>query len=85
MLGNCWCYVVDFIVLYDVFFCVGGVVVGWVDMVLCIYVYDIIVDYIWIWCVDYGEGVGWVSNLLVYGFVVDGEDVIIYGFFVEYF
>jgi hypothetical protein len=75
----------DPIVLHDVFFRVGGAAAGQVDTVLRIHAHDTLVDHTWIWRADHGEGVGWTSNPSAHGLVVDGEDVTIYGLFVEHF
>lgn len=75
----------DPIVLHDVFFRVGGAAAGRVDTALRIHAHDTIVDHTWIWRADHGEGVGWASNPSAHGLVVDGEDVTIYGLFVEHF
>ena len=72
-------------VLHDVFFRVGGVAAGQVNTALRINANDTIVDHTWIWRADHGEGVGWASNPAAHGLVVDGQDVTIYGLFVEHF
>ena len=75
----------DPIVLHDVFFRIGGAAAGQVDTALRIHAHDTLVDHTWIWRADHGEGVGWASNPSAHGLVVDGEDVTIYGLFVEHF
>lgn len=75
----------DPIVLHDVFFRIGGAAAGRVDTALRIHAHDTIVDHTWIWRADHGEGVGWARNPAAHGLVVDGEDVTIYGLFVEHF
>ena len=72
-------------VLHDVFFRVGGVAAGQVNTALRINANDTIMDHTWIWRADHGEGVGWASNPAAHGLVVDGQDVTIYGLFVEHF
>ncbi|MFG6485363.1 hypothetical protein ACG04R_01695 [Roseateles sp. BYS78W] len=72
-------------VLHDVFFRIGGVAAGRVHTALRIHAHDTLVDHTWIWRADHGDGVGWTSNPSVHGLVVDGEDVTIYGLFVEHF
>jgi hypothetical protein len=72
-------------VLHDLFFRVGGAAAGQVHTALRIHAHDTLVDHTWIWRADHGEGVGWASNPSAHGLVVDGEDVTIYGLFVEHF
>lgn len=72
------------IVLHDVFFRVGGAGVGRVRQNLVINSNDAIVDHTWIWRADHGAGVGWTSNLSANGLVVNGNNVTIYGLFVEH-
>ena len=74
----------DPISLHDVFFRVGGAGVGSVTVNLKINSNDTIVDHTWIWRADHGEGVGWDKNLSANGLVVNGNDVTIYGLFVEH-
>ena len=73
------------IVLHDVFFRVGGAAAGQVNTALRINANDTIVDHTWIWRADHGEGVGWSRNPSAHGLLVDGQDVTIYGLFVEHF
>ena len=42
------------------------------------------VDHTWIWRADHGAGVGWELNTSENGLVVNGNDVTIYGLFVEH-
>lgn len=72
------------ICLHDVFFRVGGAGVGRAQVDLEINSSDTIVDHTWIWRADHGAGVGWDSNLSANGMVVNGDDVIAYGLFVEH-
>jgi hypothetical protein len=72
------------ICLHDVFFRVGGAGVGSAKVDLEINSSDTIVDHTWIWRADHGSGVGWDRNLSANGMVVNGEDVIAYGLFVEH-
>jgi len=71
--------------LHDVFFRVGGAGVGRTQTALRINSNDVIVDHTWIWRADHGEGVGWASNTSANGLVVNGDDVTVYGLFVEHF
>ena len=72
------------ICLHDVFFRVGGAGVGSAQVDLEINSSDTIVDHTWIWRADHGAGVGWGKNLSANGMVVNGEDVTVYGLFVEH-
>ena len=75
----------DPIVLHDLFFRIGGAAAGQVDTALRINAHDTIVDHTWIWRADHGAGVSWTSNPSAHGLWVNGEDVTIYGLFVEHF
>jgi hypothetical protein len=72
------------ITLHDVFFRVGGAGVGRATVSLRLNSNDVIVDHTWIWRADHGEGVGWNSNTSDSGLVVNGDQVTIYGLFVEH-
>jgi hypothetical protein len=74
----------DPIALHDVFFRVGGAGVGRAKVNLKINSNDTIVDHTWIWRADHGAGVGWEMNTSENGLVVNGNDVTIYGLFVEH-
>src|SRR5260221_477084 len=74
----------DPIVLHDVFFRVGGAAVGRAKVNLKINSNDTLVDHTWIWRADHGDGVGWDLNTSENGLVVNGNDVTIYGLFVEH-
>jgi hypothetical protein len=71
--------------LHDVFLRVGGAAVGKAAVNLRINSHDTIVDHTWIWRADHGNGVGWTSNTSANGLVVNGDDVTIYGLFVEHY
>lgn len=75
----------DPIALHDVFFRVGGAAPGQVTTALRINAHDTLVDHTWLWRADHGAGVGWASNPSAHGLWVNGEDVTIYGLFVEHF
>lgn len=74
----------DPIVLHDVYFRVGGAAVGRTKVNLRINSSDTLVDHTWIWRADHGEGVGWDLNTSANGLVVNGNNVTIYGLFVEH-
>jgi hypothetical protein len=71
--------------LHDVFFRVGGAGVGRAAVSLKINSSDTIVDHTWIWRADHGTGVGWKSNTGANGLIVNGNNVTIYGLFVEHY
>ena len=74
----------DPISLSDIFFRVGGAGIGRTNINLEINANDTLVDHTWIWRADHGTGVGWTKNLSNNGLVVNGNDVTIYGLFVEH-
>jgi len=76
------------IVLSDLFFRVGGVntpLPCMADISLEINANSVIGDHFWIWRADHGSQVGWELNKADYGLIVNGNDVTIYGLFVEHF
>jgi hypothetical protein len=70
--------------LHDVFFRVGGAGMGRTEVNLKINSSDTIIDHTWIWRADHGTGVGWLSNTSANGLVVNGDNVTVYGLFVEH-
>ena len=74
----------DPITLHDVFFRVGGAAVGRAKVNLRINSNDTLVDHTWIWRADHGAGVGWELNTSENGLLVNGNEVTIYGLFVEH-
>ncbi|MGH3434586.1 MAG: discoidin domain-containing protein [Thermocrispum sp.] len=71
--------------LHDVFFRVGGAHVGKASESLTVNSDDVIGDHLWIWRGDHGDGVGWDVNTAANGLVVNGDDVTMYGLFVEHY
>ncbi|GAA3833029.1 RICIN domain-containing protein [Streptomyces coacervatus] len=71
--------------LHDVFFRIGGAGVGKATTSLTVNSNDVIGDHLWIWRADHGDGVGWNTNTADTGLVVNGDDVTMYGLFVEHF
>jgi hypothetical protein len=71
--------------LHDVFFRVGGAGPGRAAVSLMINSSDVIVDHTWIWRADHGSGVGWTVNPGANGLVVNGNNVTVYGLFVEHY
>jgi len=72
-------------VLHDVFFRIGGPHVGKATVSLEVNSNNVILDDTWVWRADHGSGVGWDVNTADTGVVVNGENVIAYGLFVEHF
>ena len=70
--------------LSDIFFRVGGAGIGRANINLEINANDTLVDHTWIWRADHGAGVGWDKNLSNNGLVVNGNNVTVYGLFVEH-
>jgi hypothetical protein len=71
--------------LSDVFFRVGGASVGKATTSLVVNSSNVILDDIWAWRADHGNGVGWTSNTADTGVVVNGDHVTAYGLFVEHY
>jgi hypothetical protein len=72
-------------VLSDFFVRVGGAGIGKATRSLEINSHDVIGDHLWLWRADHGSGVGWTSNTAANGLVVNGNDVTMYGLFVEHY
>ncbi len=71
--------------LHDVFFRVGGPHAGRARASLVVEADDVILDHVWAWRADHGDGTGWVQNTADTGVVVHGRGVIAYGLFVEHY
>ncbi|MGW5866999.1 coagulation factor 5/8 type domain-containing protein [Streptomyces sp. NPDC055239] len=71
--------------LHDVYFRVGGASVGKATKSLVVNSSDVIGDHTWIWRADHGDGVGWNTNTADTGLIVNGDDVTMYGLFVEHY
>jgi hypothetical protein len=71
--------------LYDIFFRVGGPAEGKANSCMVINSNNVVVDHIWLWRADHGNGVGWDKNRCANGLIVNGDDVTIYGLFNEHF
>ncbi|RSN91017.1 coagulation factor 5/8 type domain-containing protein [Streptomyces sp. WAC 05379] len=69
----------------DVFVRIGGAGAGKATTSMVINSRHTIVDHTWVWRADHGEGVGWETNRADYGVVVNGDDVLATGLFVEHF
>ncbi|MFZ3572992.1 coagulation factor 5/8 type domain-containing protein [Streptomyces sp. BH097] len=75
----------DPITMQDVFVRIGGAGAGKATTSLVVNARHTIVDHTWVWRADHGEGVGWDTNRADYGVVVNGDDVLMTGLFVEHF
>jgi hypothetical protein len=71
--------------LHDVFFRIGGAAAGRATTSLVVNSDNVILDDIWAWRADHGNGVGWTSNIADTGVIVNGDNVTAYGLFVEHF
>ena len=71
--------------LHDVFFRIGGAAPGRAETSLVVNTDETILDDIWAWRADHGNGVGWTSNTADTGVVVNGDNVTAYGLFVEHY
>jgi hypothetical protein len=75
----------DPIAVEDVFFRIGGPHVGKATVSLEVNADHTILDDIWAWRADHGDGVGWTVNTADTGVVVNGDDVTATGLFVEHY
>jgi len=71
--------------LHDVFFRIGGAQPGQATVSLAVSGDNTILDDIWAWRADHGNGVGWTANTADTGLIVTGNNVTAYGLFVEHY
>jgi hypothetical protein len=71
--------------LQDVFFRIGGAAAGKATTSLVVNSDNVLLDNIWAWRADHGNGVGWTVNTADTGVVINGDDVTAYGLFVEHY
>jgi hypothetical protein len=71
--------------LSDVFFRIGGATPGKATVSLVVNSDNVILDDIWAWRADHGNGVGWTDNTADTGVIVNGDNVTAYGLFVEHY
>jgi hypothetical protein len=69
----------------DVFFRIGGATPGEATDSLVVNSSRVILDDVWAWRADHGNGVGWTDNVGDTGVVVNGKHVTAYGLFVEHY
>ncbi len=82
---NQWSDPADPTSLQDVFFRIGGATPGKATTSLVVNSDNVLLDNIWAWRADHGNGVGWTSNTADTGVIVNGDDVTAYGLFVEHY
>ena len=83
--GRGWSDPADPTLLQDLFFRIGGATPGQASDSLVVNSSQVILDDIWAWRADHGNGVGWTSNVGNTGVLVNGDDVTAYGLFVEHY
>ena len=66
----------DPLLIQDVFFRIGGATPGQATISLQINTDNVIIDDLWAWRADHGNGVGWTSNTAANGVIVNGANVI---------
>src|SRR6516225_8400254 len=71
--------------LTDVFFRIGGATPGSATTSLVVNSKNVILDDIWAWRADHGNGVGWNLNTADTGVIVNGDNATAYGLFVEHY
>ena len=67
------------------FFRIGGATPGTATTSLEVDSSDVILDDVWAWRADHGNGVGWTVNTADHGLVVNGDRVTALGLFVEHY
>jgi hypothetical protein len=82
---NGWSDPADPTGLQDVFFRIGGPHAGKATVSLEVNSDNVILDDIWAWRADHGDGVGWTANTADTGVVVNGDNVTATGLFVEHY
>jgi hypothetical protein len=71
--------------LSDVFFRIGGPHIGKAKISLEVNSDKVLLDHLWVWRADHGQGWGWKVNTTKNGVVVNGDNVTATGLFVEHF
>jgi hypothetical protein len=73
--------------IQDVFFRIGGELAGKATASLIVNSNDTIIDHIWAWRADHGNAgtVGWTTNTADNGLIVNGNNVLATGLFVEHY
>jgi hypothetical protein len=73
--------------IQDVFFRIGGAIPGKATTSLAVNSSNVIIDHIWAWRADHGNAgtVGWTINTADTGLLVNGNNVLATGLFVEHY
>jgi hypothetical protein len=71
--------------IQDVFFRIGGAGAGKATNSLVVNSDNTLIDHIWAWRGDHGAGIGWTTNTADTGLIVNGDNVLAYGLFVEHY
>ncbi|WP_420595631.1 AbfB domain-containing protein [Deinococcus sp.] len=71
--------------IQDVYFRIGGAVAGKATNSLVVNSDNTIIDHIWAWRGDHGQGIGWTLNTADTGVIVNGNDVTATGLLVEHY
>ncbi len=82
---NHWSDSADPTTLSDVYFRIGGANLGKATVSLEVNADNVILDNIWAWRADHGTGAGWTSNTADTGLIVNGDNVVATGLFVEHY
>jgi hypothetical protein len=82
--GSSASHAADPLFFYDIFCRVGGAAVGNATGMVTIYCNNVVGDNFWLWRADHGQGVGWSLNENVTGLTVNGNNVTLYGLFIEH-
>lgn len=72
------------ICIHDLVCRVGGYGPGKARLMVAIHDNHVIGDNFWLWRADHGDNVGWAENTCDTGLLVTGDDVTLYGLFVEH-
>jgi len=82
--GSSRSHAADPVCLYDIFCRAGGALAGKATCFATIHCNDVVGDNFWLWRADHGRGAGWTSNPNKHGLIVNGNNVTLYGLFVEH-
>ncbi len=82
--GSSGSHATDPVFLHDIFCRVGGASLGTANCMVTINSHDVVGDNFWLWRADHGRDVGWNSNRNATGLIVNGDNVTLYGLFVEH-
>ena len=82
--GSSASHAADPLFFYDIFCRVGGAAAGNAADMVTINCNNVVGDNFWLWRADHGRGVGWDLNKNVTGLTVNGNNVTLYGLFVQH-